>query len=133
MRRVPSFVLVLLSGASCGVFGSSGDGAPAPRPGPPSDPLPNEVPTGIFVRASRPDPSPDGTAEHPFSSLGAALDKAGKRAVIACAEDYTEQVTLRDGASMYGFYDCTAIPWKKVEKHARITSARSPVVTAVGL
>ncbi len=118
---------------ACGVFGTSGDGAPPAKPGPPADPPPNEVPTGVFVRASKPDPAADGTAEHPFSTLAQALEKAGKRAVIACAEEYTEPITLRDGTSMYGFYDCTTIPWKRVDRRARITSARSPVVTAEGL
>ena len=129
--------------ASCGVFssddpttteGSSG-GTPDQNAKPPGvDGAPLE---GVFVSFSKGnDATGDGSQEKPLGSIGAGLRKGqtDRKRVLVCAETYAEQVTLIDGVSMYGYFDCSGAPWKLDEtKRAKIAPTKSPAVRAENL
>jgi len=129
--------------ASCGVFssddpttteGSSG-GTPDQNAKPPGvDGAPLE---GVFVSFSKGnDATGDGSQEKPLGSIGAGLRKGQteRKRVLVCAETYAEQVTLIDGVSMYGYFDCSGAPWKLDEtKRAKIAPTKSPTVRAENL
>lgn len=140
-------MLGVLCGAlvACGVFGASEDPKPAeeitpeqekqkadenaqtPVGGPPLD--------GVFVSSSRGDDTGSGAMENPVKTLARALaiGKERKARVIACAELFRESLTLVDGVSAFGSYDCNQSPWKQVPARARIVSPTSPAVTGRGL
>lgn len=77
---------------------------------PSEDPCVLQRDVGIFVSASTgsDDAPADGTRFRPFKTIGKALgvaQSAGKN-VFACAEKFTEVVTLLDGVHLYGGVDC---------------------------
>jgi hypothetical protein len=48
-----------------------------------------------------------GTKEKPFKSITAALNKANATRVYACAESFSEPVTISAAVELYGALDCT--------------------------
>lgn len=128
-----------LSLVSCGVFGAddpategSSGGTPDQNAKPPGvDGAPLE---GVFVSSSRGnDATGDGTEGRPLASIGAGLRKGqtDKKRVLVCAETYGEQITVLDGVSMYGYFDCSGPAWKLDEsKRAKVAPPKSPVVRA---
>lgn len=131
----------LILAASCGAF-SSDDTPPAPPPpgderakenaAPPVEGAPLD---GIFVSSSRGDDAREGTPLAPVATLAAAMQRAkatGKR-VIACAEEYREQLALIDGVSLYGYFECAGDTWKKIERRATVRSPVSPALVGEGL
>jgi hypothetical protein len=70
---------------------------------------------GVFVSSSLglDDNETDrGTQAKPFKSISAALTKAGAARVYACAESFTEAVTISAKVELYGGLDCKS--WKFV-------------------
>ena len=89
---------------------------------------------GIFVSSSLGSASGDGTKAKPYASLnaGIAAAKAAKKRVYACAEPYAESVTLADGASVFGYFDCSTA-WSIGNNHAKVQSPTSPAATATNI
>lgn len=129
---------------ACGVFSSSDD-APkedpaSPPPGTPQDnatppPLGGQAPVGVYVSSSQGQDDGSGSSVRPLKTLASAFAKAKEQGlrVIACAEEYTENVTLLDGVSAYGYYDCKKTPWERGAPRAVIRAAASPAVIAKGI
>ncbi len=92
---------------------------------------------GVFVSATKGDDfTGNGSAGAPLKTLGAAILLADKQQVrvIACAEEYKEALTVRDGISMYGNVDCNVSPWKRVETlRAAVRSPSIPALTATSI
>ena len=69
---------------------------------------------GVFVSPAGSDSSPgDGSKEHPFATVGHAMDQAvtGAKRVYACGTFSAEQLVVgstRDGVTVYGGFDCTS-------------------------
>lgn len=84
---------------------------------------------GVFVSGNAKSIG-QGTRTAPFNSIAAGISagKASKKSVYACATTYAEQVTLVDGVSVYGNYDCTS--WTAIDQHAKLTATASPAVQA---
>jgi hypothetical protein len=82
---------------------------------------------GIFVSPSKGSDANAGTKASPVKTLAQAetLAKLGKHRVYACAETFVEQLTLRDGVSLFGGIDCTT--WKVSGKSA-IAAPISPAI-----
>ncbi len=127
---------------ACGGFG--GEDAPAEVPGagtPQDNAQPPEPPTdgkpipGIYVSTSLGSDDGAGTLGRPVKTLAKAFALANEQhlRVLACAEVYEESLTLVDGVSAYGYYECAASPWKKGDRRAIVKSKTSPAVTAKGL
>lgn len=149
-KRVGSVVgLVAMSLlAACSSFGAEDepkqpDGT---TPGRPDDPKKNAPPPstttppasevteqfGYFVAEKGNDETGDGTRAKPFATLGKGLSKAkvdGKR-IYVCSGKYIEAVTLEDGVSMIGSYDCAQPEWSMGAKKSRIESPTSPALRA---
>ena len=86
---------------------------------------------GIFVSSSKGTAVGDGTLAKPIGSLDAgiaAAKHAGKR-VYACAETYAEAITLQDGVSVFGYFDCNN-GWAVGAGHARVQPTTSPAARA---
>jgi hypothetical protein len=79
---------------------------------PSEDPCVIDERVGVFVAPSGNDMSGAGTRESPYKTLEKALASAGsQRRVYACGNggagtDYAEQVTLPDGAQLFGGFAC---------------------------
>lgn len=116
---------------SVGPDGGGGDaGLPEAPPPPPGKPT-----KGVFVSASKGIEGADGTKDRPVKTLAAAIALAETKKplpVIACAETFTEAVTLKDGVTMYGYFDCND-DWAPTDKRAKIVSPTSPAVLAENL
>ncbi len=104
---------------------SAEEGAKPPVPGAPLD--------GVFVSSSRGVVDGDGSMQRPFKTLDAAIAKAetnGKR-VLACAETYGEQLALRSGVSVYGYFSCDGGAFVlAADKRARVEAPTSPALVA---
>ena len=105
---------------------------------PPDDEPVNGNPTvdaaaavAVYVSSSLGTDGANGTITHPVHTLAAAiaLAKAQNLPVHACAEGYTEAVTLADGVSMYGYLDCKH-DWLQGTINATIAAPTSPAVIA---
>lgn len=142
MRTSFVFVMAAALGA-CGVFGSVDPAAPADEPLPPpstpegnAEPPPpavgGEAPAGVFVSSSIGADDASGASTRPVKTLAKAMLIAKERGirVIACAEAYEETLTLVDGVSIYGYYDCKATPWKRGTARAVVSSKTSPAMVA---
>lgn len=142
MRSV-LFGLLATSAMACGVFSSSDDSSPTEAPPPPSTPQDNatpppiggQAPVGVYVSSSQGQDDGSGSSVRPLKTLASAFAKAKEQGlrVIACAEEYTENVTLLDGVSAYGYYDCKKTPWERGAPRAVIRAAASPAVFAKGI
>jgi hypothetical protein len=145
MRRL--FFLALSTMAyACNGFGSTDD-APKSEPGLPPASTPQDnaaapppavggaAPEGLFVSFSRGSDDGSGSSAWPLKTLKKAFDVAREKGlrVIACAEEFPESVTLVDGVSAFGQYDCAQSPWVRVTKRAVIKSPTSPAVLAQGI
>ena len=125
----------------CGVFSASDDdekpNEELPPPATPQDnalpppPVGSDAPEGIFVM-SKGDDNGSGTATNPLKTLAKAFAVAKDRGlrVIACAEKFDESLTLVDGVSAAGYYDCASTPWKRVAARAVVQSKTSPAAVA---
>lgn len=119
-----------------GAGGHGGVGGEGGGPACPEDPAEGEAgeDCGIFVSASGGDDGNPGTRELPVKTLShaIALAKKGEGRVYACAEVYTETITL-GGVSLYGGFDC-AHDWTYVvaeEQRAEILAP--PALAAITL
>lgn len=137
----------LLPVLACSSFGEEGQSPPTTDPGTtPDDPKKNAPPPpaatppaselteqfGYFVTEKGSDESGVGTRASPFKSIGKGLSKAkvdGKR-VYVCAGRYIEALTLEDGVSMIGGYDCSQVEWSNSAKKSRVESPTSPALRA---
>lgn len=131
--------------AACGVFGSSDEPAkedPAlPPPSTPQDnatpptPVGNEPPIGIYVSASLGQDDGSGSSVRPLKTLTHAFAIAKEKGlrVIACAEEYPENLVLIDGVSAYGYYDCKKTPWERGAPRAIVRAPATPAVIAKGI
>ena len=125
----------------CVACGSSSDGGGGSTTPPSTTPPPDDPGTvqgtpldGIFVSAHA-TAGGTGTVESPLNKLADALDLAARsdKPVYACAETFEEAVVLRDGISMYGYFDCSTTVWKRSTAHATIASPTTPAVFAKSL
>ncbi|MEO5729377.1 MAG: hypothetical protein ABI134_28875 [Byssovorax sp.] len=90
---------------------------------------------GVFVSSSRgaDDMAADrGTQAKPFKSIGAALMKADVARVYACAESFTESVTLSAAVDLYGGLDCTSWAYVGATKKTTLTAAADAVPMTIG-
>lgn len=138
--------VVASSLVACGVFGS--DEAPSKEPEtalpPPSTPDDNakppeavggQPPVGIYVSSSQGADDGTGSSVRPLKTLAKAFEvaKAKGLRVVACAEEYAENVTVIDGVSAYGYYDCKKTPWERGAPRAVVRAPASPAVVAKGI
>jgi hypothetical protein len=99
-------------------------------------PVGGAPPDGIFVSASKGIAGADGSKTRPVKTLAEGLTLAASKhvPVIVCPETYTEQVTLADGVTMFGYFDCSNLDeWKRVTARATIASPTSPAIFAKDL
>ena len=119
--------------------GSQLDAAPDVPPLPPTcdgSKLPSEdacviaEASGVFVSALAA-PNGDGTRAKPLGTLaaGIAAGKALKKRVYVCAGSYPEAVTLADGVSMFGGFDCSTWAWAPAGR-VKVTAPTSPAMKA---
>ena len=89
---------------------------------------------GLFVSSSRGSPAGDGSMARPFPSVQQAIDaaKTSRLRVYACAESFKESLTLADGVSLFGYFDCSTPKWTVSHGRARIDSPASPAATVTG-
>jgi hypothetical protein len=149
-RAVVSVALLVMVGC-----GSSSEGneaspqTPAPEPAldsgvteggnvvaPPPPKAGDVVKEGIFVSATLGADGADATPAHPLKTITSALALAKTKPgtpIIVCAETYLESITLSDGVTMYGYFDCSAPEWKRVAAKAKIVSPSSPGVVGENL
>ncbi len=141
MRSV-FFGLLATTVTACGVFSSSDDSAkePVPPPSTPQDnatppPVGGQAPVGVYVSSSQGQDDGSGSSVRPLKTLASAFAKAKEQGlrVIACAEEYAENVTVLDGVSAYGYYDCKKTPWERGAPRAVVRAAASPALIAKGL
>lgn len=99
-------------GTTTGGGGSGGDGGTG---GTPEECVPRDASgpvadgCGVFVATTGDDTGP-GTKAGPLKTISAAIAKAqlGQKRVYACAEVFTEAVTVTADATLFGGLDCTA-------------------------
>ena len=152
MARRAGFGLVVLLAAACssngGDVGDGGDGGGVADGGDGGVVTggcnPAKLPTedtcvindveGIFVSSSMGTAAGDGTKAKPFASLQAGIAAAtpAKKRVYACAETYAETITLADGVSIFGYFDC-AKGWTVSTSHAKVQPTTSPAATATNI
>ncbi|HSQ63492.1 MAG TPA: hypothetical protein VLM85_09780 [Polyangiaceae bacterium] len=89
---------------------------------------------GIFVSASMGSLAGDGTMAKPMVSLQAGITaaKSANKRVYACAETYAEAITLQDGVSVFGYFDC-ANAWAVGTAHAKVQATTSPAAIATSV
>ncbi|HSQ65851.1 MAG TPA: hypothetical protein VLM85_21665, partial [Polyangiaceae bacterium] len=89
---------------------------------------------GIFVSASMGSLAGDGTMAKPMVSLQAGITaaKSANKRVYACAETYAEAITLQDGVSVFGYFNCTNA-WAVGTTHAKVQATTSPAATATSV
>lgn len=73
-----------------------------------------------------------GTKAKPFKSIGAALKKADVTRVYACAETFTEAVTISTGVALYGGVDCKSWAYVGATKKTTLTAAADLVPLTLG-
>jgi hypothetical protein len=131
---------------ACSVFGSSDDAPAAPSdpalppPSTPQDnakppPVGGTAPVGVYVSSSQGADDGSGSSVRPLKTLASAFALAKEKGlrVIACAEEYPENLTLVDGVSAYGYYDCKKTPWERGAPRAVVRAPATPAVVATGL
>lgn len=102
------------SGGPGGMGGMNGGSACIPGPEGTGEELTDEC--GIFVAKSGDDMN-GGSTGAPVASLAKAVELAAAGAakrVYACAEEFTEAVSVPAGVSIYGGLDCASGTWKYV-------------------
>ncbi len=102
-----------------------------PNACPPSEGL------GYFVVAGSKTDGADGSRNTPFAKIQDGIDAAKKTTaksfVYVCVGDYKEALTLADGVSIFGGWDCANANWTVVKQHASLHAPSSPAVTGDGL
>jgi hypothetical protein len=90
---------------------------------------------GVFVSTSLGPQAGDGTRAKPYRTLQQGIDaaKATHKRVYACAETYAESVTLANGVSLFGYFDCAANWTVATTKRAKIAAPTSPAMKAATL
>ena len=113
------------------------DGGTAEVPAPPkAPPVGGEAEDGIYVSNTKGAPGTDGAKTRPLRTIaeGIALAKEKHLPVNVCAETYVEAVTLVDGVTMFGYFDCTYLDkWVRGSTHAKIVAPTSPAVIGENL
>lgn len=121
--RSSIFGVMSVALAACGVFGTAEPEPPGPAPTPEQEkqkadensqaPGVGQALVGIFVSSSKGNDEGTGSMERPLKTLAKALalGKATATRVLACGEDYPESLTLVDGVSAFGNFDCKQSPW----------------------
>ncbi len=86
---------------------------------------------GVFVSATHGSLAGDGSMAKPMSSLaaGIAAAKSSHKRVYACAETYAESISLQDGVSVFGYFDC-GNGWSVGAAHAKVAPSTSPAAKA---
>ena len=105
-------------------------------PAPPSPGVGGEAQAGIFVSSSKGLPGADGTKTRPVKTIAEGIELAVKQhlPVNVCAETYAEAVTLVDGITIFGFFDCSnPEKWVQGVSKAKIVSPTSPAVVGENL
>ncbi len=90
---------------------------------------------GVFVSSSLgvDDAAADrGTQAKPFKTIGAALMKVDVARVYACAESFTEAVTIAAAVELYGGLDCKSWAYIGATKKTTLTAAADAVPMTVG-
>jgi hypothetical protein len=108
---------------------------PAP-PGCDPKKLPSEDPcvimeaSGVFVSKSGSSQG-NGSRANPFGSIaaGIAAAKVGPKRVYVCAGSYAEAVTLENGVSVFGGFDCTTWAWNAAGR-VTVAAPTSPALRA---
>jgi hypothetical protein len=142
MRRVFAGVLSATV-AACGIFGASDEPAASEEQPPPGTPQDNAQPpavgggppVGIYVSSSQGQDDGSGSSVRPLKTLKQAFALAKERGlrVIACAEEYPENLVLVDGVSAFGYYDCKKTPWERGAPRAILRAPATPAVLATGI
>ena len=73
-----------------------------------------------------------GTRAKPFKSISAALKKADVTRVYACAETFTEAVTISTGIELYGGLDCKSWAYVGAAKKTTLTAAADLIPLTLG-
>jgi hypothetical protein len=68
-----------------------------------------------------------GTQAKPFKSIGAALKNTDVARVYACAESFTEAVTISSSVELYGGLDCKSWAYVGAKKKTTLTAAADAV------
>lgn len=145
IRNALDLALVLgLSSVMSGCFGETCrdrlecfPGALMPEPSTPScDPAAGAIDgacSAVYVSSSRGDDDSPGTPAQPVRTLGQALTIAvqGPRRVYACAEAFTEAVTIPSGVELWGGLDCTGETWAYLGELRRTVIAAEPGAIAL--
>jgi hypothetical protein len=113
---------------------------PVPPPGCPVEAFPNSddcvitEALGVFVSLAGREGDADGTRARPFTKIAPAVELAAKtgRRVYVCAATYKEAITVKNGVSMFGYFDC-ANGWSVGTSKARIEAPTSPAIVAKGI
>ena len=141
MRRIGilgSVTALWIFAPACGVSfsGNSDNGSVAPPPceataSPKTVACVVDERFGVFVSSSGSSDGADGTKAHPFPTIQAGIEAAhaASKNVYACMGEYSEQVKLVDGTSVYGFFDCSQ-DWKVTSSGHAIVTGASPALTA---
>ena len=90
---------------------------------------------GVFVSSSlgADDLAADrGTRAKPYKSISAALMKADVTRVYACAESFTETVTISTGVDLYGGLDCTSWVYVGASKKTALTAPAEKIPLTLG-
>ena len=90
---------------------------------------------GVFVSSSRgaDDAAADrGTQAKPFKTIGAALMKADVTRVYACAESFTEAVTISAAVELFGGLDCKSWAYVGATKKTTLTAVADAVPMTAG-
>jgi hypothetical protein len=123
------------SSSSSGMGGSGGDG------GTPAGCIPSAAASavddmcGVFVSSSLGADANAGTKEKPLKTLDAAIKKASamKAPVYACAETFTEALSVAGGVEVYGGLDCVKSGWKWIGFDKGLPTALTAAADAVPL
>jgi hypothetical protein len=86
---------------------------------------------GVFVSSSLGDDKNAGTKEKPFKTMGAALSKVGSGRVYACAEAFSEEVTIAAKVDIYGGLDCKSWAYVGPAGKTTLTAAADAVPLTV--
>ena len=117
-------------GSSSSSSSSTGTGGTTPSctPSESADPVADSC--GVFVSSSlgMDDAAAGrGTKTKPFKSISAALKKADVARVYACAESFTEAVTISAAVDLYGGLDCKNWAYVGGTKKTTLTAAADAV------
>jgi hypothetical protein len=102
---------------------------------PSASPDPVAESCGVFVSSSLgvDDMAADrGTQAKPFKSIGAALMKADVTRVYACAEGFSEAVTISAGVDLYGGLDCKSWVYVGATTKTTLTALADLIPLTIG-